>query len=198
MAGARIVSVSVSAAGRRFALYTAAQLEAVLDRMAHQAAGLLAGAADPLLLGIVRRGAPLAQMLRRRLAARGLPIDCYRLELKRYADDLALLHPETALAENAQFAARDLSHATVMVVDDVLFEGHSAARVLAHLSQRGAREIRIAVLVDRCVPKLPVRADIAGIRLQVAPGDVVDCRVPPYESRFAIELLRPAARRSPS
>ncbi|HCX34851.1 MAG TPA: hypothetical protein DHV08_15745 [Rhodocyclaceae bacterium] len=47
-----------------------------------------------------------------------------------------------------------------------------------------------AGLVDRCVLRLPVRADIAGIRLQLAPGDVVECQVPPYEPRFAIDLVR--------
>ncbi|GAB4179627.1 MAG: bifunctional pyr operon transcriptional regulator/uracil phosphoribosyltransferase PyrR [Rhodocyclaceae bacterium] len=174
----------------RFRLYSSAQLDAVLDRMAHQAAGLLAHAADPLLLGILRRGVPLAEMMQARLAARGMRVPRLVLELKRYADDLALLHPETALAENAELSGRDLSRAAVMVIDDVLYEGHSAARILAYLSQRGVQEVRVAVLVDRCVPRLPVRADIAGIRLQVAPGDVVECRVPPYEPEFAIDLVR--------
>ena len=39
---------------------------------------------------------------------------------------------------------------------------------------------------------LPVRADIVGLHLNVAPGDVVECHVPPYEDEFAIELFRPA------
>ena len=52
--------------------------------------------------------------------------------------------------------------------------------------------IRAAVLADRCVAQLPVHADIVGIRLQVAPGDVVECNVPPYEDELRIELLRPS------
>jgi pyrimidine operon attenuation protein/uracil phosphoribosyltransferase len=37
-----------------------------------------------------------------------------------------------------------------------------------------------------------VRADVVGVRLQVAAGDVVECNVPPYEPTFRIDLLRPS------
>jgi pyrimidine operon attenuation protein/uracil phosphoribosyltransferase len=179
--------------GERFCLYDTAALQEVLDRMAAQAATFLSGEAAPLLLGILRRGQPLAEMLQARLKEKhGLDVPCYGLRLKRYADDLTLLHPETELTENAGFSARDLSHATVLVVDDVLYEGHSLARVLAYLSQRGAAAVRIAVLADRCVAKLPIRANIVGVKLQIAAGDVVECNVPPYEEDFRIELLRPS------
>jgi pyrimidine operon attenuation protein/uracil phosphoribosyltransferase len=180
-------------AGERFCLYDTTALQEVLDRMAAQAATFLAAEPDPLLLGILRRGVPLAQMLQERLRLRhGLDLPCYGLQLKRYADDLTLLHPETELTENAEFSARDLARTTVLVVDDVLYEGHSLARVLAYLSRRGAPVIRIAVLADRCVAKLPIRASIVGVKLQVAAGDVVECCVPPYEDGLKIELLRPS------
>ena len=178
--------------GERFCLYGTAALQEVLDRMAAQAATYLADEADPLLLGILRRGVPLAEMLQERLKrTHGLDIPRYGLKLKRYGDDLTLLHPETELTENAEFSARDLSRATVLAVDDVLYEGHSLARVLAYLSRRGAPVIRVAVLADRCVAKLPIRANIVGVKMQIAAGDVVECHVPPYEDEFRIELLRP-------
>jgi pyrimidine operon attenuation protein/uracil phosphoribosyltransferase len=178
--------------GHRFCLYDRAALEAVLDRMAGAAAALLRGAEDPLLLGIIRRGAPLAELLQERLRETyAFHVPRYALKLKRYADNLALLHPDTELTENAEFSVRDVSRATVLIVDDVLYLGHSLARVSTYLSQRGAPVIRAAVLVDRHVTHLPVRADIVGIHLQIAAGDVVECHVPPYEPEFAIELLRP-------
>jgi pyrimidine operon attenuation protein/uracil phosphoribosyltransferase len=179
-------------AGERFCLYTTADLDIVLDRMAAEAAALLAGAEKPMLLGILRRGAPLAGMLQARLKSRfGLDIPRHGLKLKRYGDDLTLLHPDTQLTESAEFAALDVSGATILVVDDVLYQGHSLARLLGYLVQRGVPVIRTAVLADRCCAVLPVRADIVGVRLQVAPGDVVECNVPPYEDEFKIEVLRP-------
>jgi pyrimidine operon attenuation protein/uracil phosphoribosyltransferase len=160
--------------------------------MAGAVASLLGGEPDPLLLGILRRGAPLAEMLQARLKTTyAFDVPRYALKLKRYADDLALLHPDTELTENVEFSARDLSRSTVLIVDDVLYFGHSLARVSTYLSQRGAPVIRAAVLVDRRVTQLPVHADIVGVQLQIAAGDVVECHVPPYEDELAIELLRP-------
>lgn len=178
--------------GERFCLYDSAALDLVLDRMAREAFPLLAGAEDPLLLGILRRGAPLAEMLQARLKANhGLDVPRYAMKLKRYGDDLTLLHPDTQLTESAEFVARDVSRATILVIDDVLYQGHSLARMQAYLVTRGAPVIRAAVLADRCCAVLPVKADIVGVRLQVAPSNVVECNVPPYEEEFRIEVLRP-------
>jgi pyrimidine operon attenuation protein/uracil phosphoribosyltransferase len=178
--------------GERFCLYDTAALDAVLDRMAREAFPLLADAEDPLLLGILRRGVPLAERLQARLKANhGLDVPRYGLKLKRYGDDLTLLHPDTQLTESVEFSARDVSRATILVVDDVLYQGYSLARMQAYLVSRGAPVIRAAVLADRCCVVLPVRADVVGVRLQVAPNDVVECNVPPYEEEFRIEVLRP-------
>ncbi len=178
--------------GERFCLYDRRAVETVLDRMAAQAAASLRGADDPVLLGILRRGAPLALLLQARLRAlHALDVPRFELKLSRYADDLALLHPETELTETLEFAARDIRRSTVLVVDDVLYLGHSLARALVYLSRRGAAVVRAAVLADRCVAQLPVHADIVGLRLELAPGDVVECNVPPYENDLGIDLLRP-------
>ena len=57
-----------------------------------------------------------------------------------------------------------------------------------------ARAQHAAVLVDRQRHRMPVRADIVGLTLKIAPDDVIECNVPPYEDSFAIDLLRlPAA-----
>ena len=48
----------------------------------------------------------------------------------------------------------------------------------------------MAVLADRGAARLPVRADVLGLRLDIAPPDVIECNVPPYEPEFKIELLK--------
>jgi pyrimidine operon attenuation protein/uracil phosphoribosyltransferase len=148
--------------------------------------------ADALLVGVLRRGEPLARMLQQRLVRLGgaaeLPL--YGLKVKRYADDLSLLHSETALTENLELAQLNLSGKTLLVVDDVLYHGHSLLRTCAYLAHLGARAVHTAVLVDRCITRQPVHADIAGVRLQVAPGDVIECSIPPYEEQFRVDLLR--------
>lgn len=186
-----------SSEGERFCLYDARELDAVLASMARQLAALSSG--SPLVfVGILRRGAPLAERLLRYLSPLGAPVPrLYELKVKRYADDLSLVHPETALTENPELAALDLADTPLLVVDDVLYEGHSLLRTCAYLARLGARRIYTAVLVDRCVSTQPIHADIVGIRLQMAPDDIVECHVPPYEPDFRIEIVRHGRQRPP-
>lgn len=181
------------AEGRRTCLYNASELHDVLGGMARQAAGLLTGRTQVVLVGILRRGAPLADMLHARLQqdyglSSLIRID---LQIKRYADDLTLLYPNTQLTENPEHARLDLSGHTVLVVDDVMYRGHSMLRAVEYLAAKGPAEIRTVVLVDRGVEKLPVRADIVGVRLDVAPTNIIECNVPPYEGSFKIDLVQP-------
>jgi pyrimidine operon attenuation protein/uracil phosphoribosyltransferase len=179
--------------GKRTCLYDSRDLDDTVADMARQAAGLLTGRKRVVIVGILRRGAPLAGMLRARLAEDyGLDdLPLHTLDIKRYADDLTLLHPETRLTESPEHAALDLAGTTVMVVDDVLYRGHSLLKAVQYLAGKNPAEIRTVVLVDRGVTQLPIRADITGMRLDVAPQDVIECNVPPYEPSFRIDLLQP-------
>jgi pyrimidine operon attenuation protein/uracil phosphoribosyltransferase len=181
-------------AGRRACLYSPEQLDTIVADMARQAAGLLTGRSHIAIVGILRRGAPLADRLHARLRETWGLTDCVRLDLQitRYADDLTLLYPETRLTENPTHAALDLAGYTVLVVDDVMYRGHSMLRAVEYLAGKQPDEIRTVVLVDRGAAKLPVRTDIVGVRLDVAPSDVIECNVPPYEDSFRIDLLQPA------
>lgn len=180
-------------AGRRTCLYSAGQLDVIVADMARRIAGLLAGRSRITLVGILRRGAPLAERLQLRLRDDWGLADCMRLDLqiKRYADDLTLLHPETKLTENPLHAGIDLHGHTVLVVDDVMYRGNSLLRAVEYLATKQPAEIRTVVLVDRGVATLPVRTDVVGVRLDVAPSDVIECNVPPYEADFRIDLLQP-------
>ena len=178
----------------RFCIYDERQLEPVLDSMAARLAGLLGNDDDIVLVGIRRRGVPLAHLLAERLARRGVQ-PALRLELavKRYGDDLSLLYPQTRLSEDTASTVADLDGRNVLVVDDVLYRGHSLLRVVQHLVQRGAARVVSAVLVDRGVSLLPIHADVAGLRLDMPAGSIVEVHVPPYEADFSIELVRPGA-----
>lgn len=188
--------MDIAPAGHRTCLYQSEQLETVLDQMAWQAAGYLAGKQRVMIVGILRRGAPLAQMLHNRLVRKFdlAHVELMHLQIKRYADDLTLLHPETQLTENPMQATLNLAHTSVLVVDDVMYHGHSMLRAVEYLARKQALEIRTAVLVDRGANKLPVRVDITGVRLDVAPSDIIECNVPPYEASFKIDLLKPSIK----
>jgi pyrimidine operon attenuation protein/uracil phosphoribosyltransferase len=178
-------------AGQRFRLYTTADLQAVIARMAQQTLALLDPAQRPVVVGVLRRGAPLADRLVAAIAelSPGFEVDRLDLKVKRYSDDLRLLHPETRL--DTPTDAPSIRDRQVLVIDDVLYQGYSLFRVFEFLRAEGASTIRSAVLADRCCARVPILADVIGVRLQIAPGDVVECSVPPYEGEFAVDVLRP-------
>lgn len=175
-------------------LYDARELGGVLDAMARQCAAMLAGRQKVTVVGILRRGVPLARALCDRMVRDWrLPAPAMlQLKIERYADDLRLLYPDTRLTEDPALAQTELRDHTVLLVDDVLYRGHSLLRAVQWLAQRKPAEIRVAVLVDRRVAQLPVHADVVGAQLAVAADDVIECHVPPYEPDLAIELVRPA------
>ncbi len=177
----------------RICLYNTAELNAVMDSMARQMMGLITGDKPVAVVGVLRRGAPLADMLTERMVRlQGLqPPLRLDLKVKRYADDLRLLHPDTLLAEQAQHAELDLTDHTVLLVDDVLYTGHSVLKVLTYLLQKKPTNIKMVCLTDRCTTRLPVQVDVVGVRLAEAPADIVECHVPPYEAEFKIELVKP-------
>jgi pyrimidine operon attenuation protein / uracil phosphoribosyltransferase len=189
-------AMTILVASQRLRLYDSDELDVVLQTMARKAATLLPPT-HAALIGIERRGQPLAQRLREYIARQtGRPeLPVYPLQVKRYADDLQVLHTYTQLTENPALGRLDLANTTFLVVDDVLFEGHSLLRTCAYLAQLGARRVHTAVLVDRHVRQQPIRADIVGIHLQVAATDIVECNVPPYEQAFCIEVVRHGAAR---
>ncbi len=171
--------------------YRPEELDEVLARMAREVQALVADPARLTVVGILRRGAPLADRLCAHLydAWPNGRIERLDLDIKRYGDDLTLLYPETRLREGVG-AVPDLAGRTVLLVDDVLYEGHSLLRALRWLAGRGAAEVRSAVLVDRRCARLPLKADVAGLVLEVAPLQIVDVQVPPYEPQFAICVKR--------
>lgn len=177
----------------RTCLYDKAELNAVMDRMARQVTALFHGQQPVAVIGILRRGAPLADLLTERMVRlhglqQPLRLD---LQVKRYADDLRLLHPNTLLTEQAQHASLDLTGHAVLLVDDVFYTGHSTLKVLPYLLQKNPATIRVACLADRCTARLPVHADVVGLKLAVAPADIIEYHVPPYEMDFKIELVKP-------
>ena len=177
-------------ANDRYRLYSEVDLERVVDDMARQAAAFL-DATPTVLLGVLRRGAPLADRLLARIKVHApwAQIERIDLKVKRYADNLELLHPETRLEAPD---GTNLLNRRVIVVDDVLYQGYSLMRVFEWLATHKPAHVHAAVLVDRQRHRMPMRADIIGITLKIAPDDVIECNVPPYEQDFAVDLWRPA------
>lgn len=175
---------------RILALVDRRGVEALLDELARAMAPWLQ--AETALVGLLRRGVPLAHMLAARLERiNGTAPEVGELKLKRYGDDLTLLHDRPALDEDT--LKIDVVDRHLILVDDVLYTGESAFRAAGFLRAAGARRLQIAVLCARDQQFMPVRAEFIGRRIDVGESWVIECSVPPYESELGIAIKHHSA-----
>ena len=140
----------------------AARINRALSRLASEIVERNRGAEGLVLVGIRRRGVPLAERIAERVGE--LEGDQPRLatiDVGFYNDDLSLVAPTPVVRESTLPA--DLTGATVVLVDDVLYTGRTVWAAIEHLlTQCGPRRVQLAVLIDRGHRELPVQADYIG------------------------------------
>jgi pyrimidine operon attenuation protein/uracil phosphoribosyltransferase len=136
-----------------------------LTRISHEILERNRGAGDLLVLGIPRRGVPLAERVAARIAeSERTDVPVGSLDVTPYRDDLRL-RPARALA-HTEIPHRGVDGAVVVLVDDVLFSGRTIRAALDALNDLGRPTVvRLAVLVDRGHRQLPIRADFVGKNL---------------------------------
>ena len=137
-----------------------------LTRIAHEILERNKGSEGLVLLGIPRRGVPLAQRIGARLAAveAGTPVPVGALDVTMYRDDLRLKPARTLMPTD--IPPGGVEGRTVVLVDDVLFSGRTIRAALDAVGDVGRpAAIQLAVLVDRGHRELPIRADFVGKNL---------------------------------
>ncbi|MBR3928159.1 MAG: bifunctional pyr operon transcriptional regulator/uracil phosphoribosyltransferase PyrR [Clostridia bacterium] len=137
-------------------------IKRALTRIAHEIIERNSGAKDVVLVGIKRRGVPLAQMIRDEIyRVEGVETEIGELDIAFYRDDLTHKEEEPSVTgTNIPFS---IVGKTVVMVDDVLFTGRTARAAMDQLMDIGrAQKIQLAVLIDRGHRELPIRADFVG------------------------------------
>ena len=149
----------------------AAEIDRALTRIAHEILEANKGTQGLILLGIPRRGYPLARRLAQKIE-RIEPGFCAaeqlgQLDVTMYRDDLR--HNVARTPEPTRLPASGIHGATVVLVDDVLFSGRTVRAALDALADYGRPAVvRLAVLADRGHRQLPIRADHVGKNLPTA------------------------------
>ncbi|WP_035051529.1 hypoxanthine-guanine phosphoribosyltransferase [Andreprevotia chitinilytica] len=140
-------------------LHSEAEVLAALDRMAAAMTERLAHS-NPIVYTIMNGGLIVAGHLLPKLR---FPLECSYLHATRYR------HETSGGALNWKVApTEELKGRTVAIVDDILDEGHTLAAVIEYCKKQGAREVLVAVLVDKQHDrKAPgVRADFVGLEVE--------------------------------
>lgn len=138
------------------------------------------------ILGIVTRGAPLAERLAANLEEFGhVRPWVHRLDVRAYRDD----QPPGAATPPA--IARETVHdRPVLLVDDVLFNGRTVrAAVDAIIAAGRPTVIQLAVLVDRGHRELPIRPDYVGKNIPTSLSEWVEVRVREIDGEDCVRIL---------
>ncbi|WP_422739601.1 bifunctional pyr operon transcriptional regulator/uracil phosphoribosyltransferase PyrR [Micromonospora sp. WMMD729] len=154
-------------------ILASADVQRVVDRIAHQILEKTQGAADTVLLGIPTRGAPLARRLAARISTfEDVDVPVGVLDITLYRDDLRR-HATRAIGPT-QVPSGGIDGKRVILVDDVLFSGRTVRAALDALNDVGRpASVQLAVLVDRGHRELPIRADYVGKNIPTALAESV-------------------------
>lgn len=154
----------------------AGEISRALTRITHEILERNHGSAEVVLLGIPKRGVPLARRIARRMGeVEGREIRSGALDVTMYRDDLSL-KPARALAHTE--TPDDVDDKIVVLVDDVLMSGRTIRAALDALGDLGRpRAVQLAVLIDRGHRELPIRADFVGKNLPTALTEKVRVRL---------------------
>lgn len=148
-----------------------------LTRIAHELLERNKGTEDMVLIGIRRRGVPLARRLAekiREIEGKVLPVGI--LDITLYRDDLSM-RAEQPVVEKTEvpFPVRGKR---VVLVDDVIYTGRTARAALDAVIDLGRPQmIQLAVLVDRGHRELPIRPDYVGKNVPTSRREVISVRL---------------------
>ena len=160
-----------------------------LTRIAHEIIERNDGCQNVCLVGIRRRGVPLAQRIAEnieRIENRKVPVG--ELDIMLYRDDLTRIADMPRLSStNVPF---DVTHKRVVIVDVVLYTGRTARAAIDALFAMGRPAmIQLAILVDRGHRELPIRADYVGKNIPTSRSEVIAVKLPQFDGETSVQIL---------
>ena len=152
-------------------------LRRIITRIAHEIVERNKGTDDLVLVGVRRRGVPLAERIAAKLAEfekAQVPQGC--LDITLYRDDLSTVGPQPVVGGTEMPV--ELAGKVVVLVDDVLYTGRTVRAAMDAIMDLGRpRAIQLAVIVDRGHRELPVRADFVGKNVPTSRKEVIGVKL---------------------
>jgi pyrimidine operon attenuation protein / uracil phosphoribosyltransferase len=174
-------------------IFNDVEMRRAISRIAHEIVERNGGAGDLTLLGLRRRGGPLAKRLAEGIRElEGVEPPVAELDVTDYRDDL----PDRDARYASRAASREplpveVAGRVVVLVDDVLFTGRTARAGLEAVLDHGRpRRIQLAVMVDRGHRELPIRADYVGKNVPTAMSERIAVRLLETDESDAVVLIR--------
>ena len=168
-------------------ILSGSEIERTLVRLAHEIVEKSNGATNLGLVGIMRRGVPLAQRLAKilgRIEKTVVPVGT--LDIALYRDDLSTVGNRPEVKKSTM--EFDIQDKDIVLVDDVLYTGRTARAALDALFDHGRpRRIQLCVLIDRGHRELPIEASFVGRKIQTSQNEFIEVKL--QESDGADKVL---------
>jgi pyrimidine operon attenuation protein / uracil phosphoribosyltransferase len=160
-----------------------------LNRLAHEIVEKSGGTKDLALIGVRRRGVPLAERLSkiiRGFSRADIPVGI--LDITLYRDDLSTVGPQPIVqSTEIPFTVDDRD---LVVVDDVLYTGRTMRAAMNGLFDLGRpRRIRLCVMIDRGHRELPIEATFVGRTVQTSDSEIVEVRLEEIDKEERVMLV---------
>ena len=170
-------------------LLSASEIERTLVRLAHEIVEKNNGSANLGLVGIKRRGAPLAQRLAKLIEIiEKRPIDVGTLDIEFYRDDLSTRSARPIV--HAGSIGLDVTGRTIVLVDDVLYTGRTVRAALDALFDHGRpQRVQLLVLVDRGHRELPIEATFVGRTVQTTDAEIIEVQLEEIDTSEQVLLI---------
>ena len=157
-------------------LMSASEIERTLVRLAHEIVEKSNGSEGLVMIGIKRRGVPLADRLAKLISSiEKHPIETGVLDIQFYRDDLSTADVRPVVTPGAigcEIVGKD-----VVLCDDVLYTGRTVRAALDALFDHGRpRRVQLAVLIDRGHRELPIEATYVGKRVPTSSREIIEVK----------------------
>ncbi len=148
-----------------------------ITRISHEIIEKNKGIENLVLIGIQRRGVPLAKRIAEKIkGVESCEIPVGILDITLYRDDLSLLNEHPVI--NGTAIDFDIANKTVVLVDDVIYTGRTVrAAIDAIMDINRPQMIQLAVIIDRGHRELPIRADYVGKNVPTSRSEIVHVNV---------------------
>jgi pyrimidine operon attenuation protein/uracil phosphoribosyltransferase len=185
MESARSVQPKGAVVREKSQLMSASEIDRTVVRLAHEILERNNGLEGVVLVGIRRRGVPLAERLARKMTEiekTAPPVETLDITLHR--DDLTSGDQKPVVQPRFSVEGK-----TVILVDDVLYTGRSTRAALDALVDHGRpRRVELCVLIDRGHRELPIQANYVGRVLQTTDNEVIAVRLREVDSQDRVML----------
>ncbi|PYS41325.1 MAG: bifunctional pyr operon transcriptional regulator/uracil phosphoribosyltransferase PyrR [Acidobacteria bacterium] len=171
-----------------YQLMNSDEVSTTLNRIADDI--LKANSGRPLvLIGIQRRGVPMARRMAVRMAAKmQREPQIGTLDINLYRDDLTRVASQPVVQKTE--VPPNIDDRDVVLVDDVLYTGRTIRAALDALCDFGRmRTIQLAVMIDRGHRELPIEANFIGKRITTKDDEVVEVRLKEFDGEDAIYVM---------